>query len=267
MWEQPTWLHVPEWVSGDIWHFPYAFNTFKKYIPPRSLALEVGFGSGRLMTRIARELDCRCVGVDPDDTAFASLAFFSQHHQVTTDPIKGSGFCLPFKDNSFDVVYSEGVIEHFPIEQSQAMMAEHARVCREGGIVVVSVPNRFALLHTLTKLLLGKRFLFYPEASLSAFEVSQLMARARLTTTKRDGFAFGCQFYMFNALFLDQAPAAWPKKLGLKLLSLFHRSPLYHFESPRLNSIVGFQTLVVGRKKLAPSTKQPEADDRCLAHP
>jgi len=248
MWEQPTWLHVPEWVSGDIWHFPYAFHTFKKYIPPQSLALEVGFGSGRLMTRIARELDCRCVGVDPDDTAFSSLSFFSQQHKVSTDPMKGSGFCLPFKDNSFDVVYSEGVIEHFPIEQSQAMITEHARVCREGGIVVVSVPNRFALFHTLTKLLLGKRFLFYPEASLSTFDLSQLMARAGLSTTKRDGFAFGCQFYMLKALFFDQAPTPWPKNLGLKLLSLLRRSPLYHFESPRLNAIAGFQTLVVGRK-------------------
>lgn len=248
MGEQPTWLHVPEWLSGDVWHFPYALRAFKKYIPPRSLALEVGFGSGRLMTRVARDLECRCIGVDPDDTAFASLAFFSRQHNVSTDPVKGSGFCLPFKDNSFDVVYSEGVIEHFPIEQSQAMIAEHARVCRDGGIVVVSVPNRFALFHTLTKLLLGKRFLFYPEASLSAFDLSQLMARAKLSTTKRDGFAFGCQFYMFKALFLDQVPNPWAKEWGLKLLSLFRRSPLYHFESRRLNAIAGFQTLVVGRK-------------------
>ena len=243
-----TWFHIPEWISDDIWHFPYAYEAFKKYIPPQSLALEVGFGSGRIITRIARELGCKCVGVDLEDTAFSSLSFFSQHHRVKTESIKGSGFSLPFKDNSFDVVYSEGVIEHFPIDESQKMLAEHTRVCRRGGLVVVSVPNRFALLHSLTKLLLGKRFLFYPEASLSTFELSRLIARAELTPIKRDGFAFGCQFYMFKALFLDQASTPWLKEFGLTLLSLFNRTNLYHFHNSNLNSLIGFQTLIVGRK-------------------
>ena len=244
----PTWLHVPEWLVGDVWHFPYACQAFRKYIPPRSLALEVGFGSGRLITSIARELDCRCIGVDPDNSAFSSLSFFSERRNTKPEPIKGSGFCLPFKDDSFDVVYSEGVIEHFPLQESQAMVAEHARVCRRGGLVIVSVPNRFALFHSLTKLLLGERFLFYPEASLSTFELSRLMARAGLIPVRRDGFAFGCQFYMFKALFLDQAPNRRLSELGLKLLTLFNRSSLYHFEAPGLNSLIGFQTLVVGRK-------------------
>jgi len=47
--------------------------------------------------------------------------------------MKGDGFSLPFKDESFDVVYSEGVIEHFPIDRSTQMIREHARVCRTGG--------------------------------------------------------------------------------------------------------------------------------------
>lgn len=244
----PTWLHVPEWLSGDVWHFPYALQAFKKHIPPRSFVLEVGFGSGRLITGIAGELDCRCIGVDPEESAFSSLSFFSERRNVKPEPIKGSGFCLPFKNDSFDVVYSEGVIEHFPLPQSQAMVVEHARVCRHSGLVVVSVPNRFALLHSLTKLLLGERFLFYPEASLSTFELSRLMARAGLVPIKRDGFAFGCQFYMFKSLFLDQAPNRHLSELGLRLLTLFNRSTLYHFDAPGLNALIGFQTLLVGRK-------------------
>ncbi len=248
MTEKPTWFHIPEWVLDDIWHFPYAYEAFKKYIPPQSLTLEIGFGSGRIITRIARELDCKCVGVDLEDTAFSSLSVFSRQHRVRIEALRGSGFSLPFKDNSFDVVYSEGVIEHFPIAQSQKMLAEHARVCREGGVVIVSVPNKFALLHSLTKLLLGKRFFFYPEASLSTFELSRLISRAELTPIKRNGFAFGCQFYMFKALFLDQALPPRLKEFGLTLLSLFNRTNLYHFQNPNLNSLIGFQTLIVGRK-------------------
>ena len=247
--EKPQWLYVPEWLQDEAWHFPYAYSTFKKYIPPQALVLEIGFGSGRILSRLAKELDCRCVGVDLEEAAFDSLSFFCEHHGVKVDAMKGSGFVLPFKDNSFDVVYSEGVIEHFPIGRSEEMVREQARVCRGGGLVMVSVPNKFALFHSLTKLLLGKRFLFYPEASLSTFELSRLMAGAGLTPIVRDGFAFGCQFYMFKEFFLDQASSPRLKGMGLRMLTLFKETSLYHFENSWLNSLIGFQTLVVGRKQ------------------
>jgi SAM-dependent methyltransferase len=245
----PGWLYIPEWLLNDTWHFPYAYKTFRKYIPEESLVLEVGFGSGRILTRIARERNCRCVGVDVADGAFPSVSFFSQQQGVTVDAMKGDGFSLPFKDNSFDVVYSEGVIEHFPIGLAADMVSEHARVCRQGGQVIVSVPNKFAFFHSLTKLLLGQRFLFYPENSLSTFELSRFVARAGMTLAVRDGFAFGCQFYMFQAFFLDQTSSTMLKGLGKKLLDLFRKTSLYHFENPWLNSLIGFQTLVVGIRK------------------
>ena len=246
--EKPSWLYIPEWLLADTWHFPYAYKTFRKYIPRESLVLEVGFGSGRILTRIARERNCKCVGVEVEDNAFPSLSFFSQQHGVTVEAMKGDGFSLPFRDESFDVVYSEGVIEHFPIDRAAQMIREHARVCRTGGLVIISVPNKFAFLHSLTKLLLGQRFLFYPERSLSTFELFRLMALSGLNLVVRDGFAFGCQFYMFQAFFLDRISFPILKRINLRLLSLFRETSLYHFENPWLNSLVGFQTLVVGRR-------------------
>jgi len=141
------------------------------------------------------------------------------------------------------------VIEHFPTDYAMAMVKEHARVCRPGGLVLVSVPNKFALVHSLTKRLLGKKFLFYPENSLSTFELSSLMTKAGLIITIRDGFAFGCQFYMFQAFFLDQTSSAILKAIGMRFLNLFRKTSLYHFENPRVNSLIGFQTLVMGRPK------------------
>ena len=228
--QKPQWLYIPEWLVDEVWHFPYAYKTFKKYIPPQAQILEVGFGSGRILSRLAKELDCRCVGVD-------------------LEAIKGSGFILPFKDNSFDAVYSEGVLEHFPQAQSEAMLREHVRVCREGGLVIVSVPNKFAVFHSLTKILLGKRFLFYPERSLSSFELCRWMTKAGLTPIARDGFAFGCQFFMFKAFFLEQALPSWLEAMTSKVLTLFQRTSIYHFQNSRLNSLIGFQTLVVGYKR------------------
>ncbi len=247
--EKPHWLYVPQWLAQDIWHYPYCYKTFSKYIPKGAMVLEVGFGSGRILSRLARELDCKCVGIDLEDGAFDSISLFSQQHGVKVEAIKGTGFSLPFGDDSFNVVFSEGVIEHFPITRSAEMVAEHARVCQPGGKVIISVPNKFSVFHQLTKLLLGKRFLFYPEHSLSTFELCRLMSRAGLSPVVRDGFAFGCQFYMFKAFFLDQAAPPWLNRIGLRMLTLLSRTGIYHFENSTLNSVLGFQTLVVGCKE------------------
>ncbi|MFA5375745.1 MAG: class I SAM-dependent methyltransferase [Dehalococcoidia bacterium] len=253
--QEPTWLYFPEWLKNDTWHFPYAYSTFRKHIPKDSHVLEVGFGSGRILTKIARELNCRCVGVDIPDHAFPTIAFFCQQEGVHVEALKGDGFALPFKDGSFEVVYSEGVIEHFPIERSVQMLKEHVRVCKPGGIVIVSVPNKFALFHSLTKRLLGPRFLFYPEASYSNKQLAKFMKQAGLSLIARDGFAFGCQFYMFQAFYLEET---FPKaskstgKIGLGILNILKKMHLYHFDNPQLNAMIGFQTMAVGRKITLP---------------
>ena len=48
---------------------------------------------------------------------------------------------LPFRDGSFDAIYSMGTIEHFP--ESETALREMHRVLRPGGRAVVGVPNRW----------------------------------------------------------------------------------------------------------------------------
>ena len=47
---------------------------------------------------------------------------------------------IPFADESFDVVYSMGTIEHF--EETEHAVTEIARVLAPGGRAIVGVPNR-----------------------------------------------------------------------------------------------------------------------------
>ncbi|MEO8260325.1 MAG: class I SAM-dependent methyltransferase [Acidobacteriota bacterium] len=48
---------------------------------------------------------------------------------------------LPFRDNSFDAIYSMGTIEHF--DETERAVEEMARVLKPGGRAIVGVPNRY----------------------------------------------------------------------------------------------------------------------------
>jgi SAM-dependent methyltransferase len=48
---------------------------------------------------------------------------------------------LPFRDASFDAIYSMGTIEHF--EETERAVEEMARVLKPGGRAIVGVPNRY----------------------------------------------------------------------------------------------------------------------------
>ena len=48
---------------------------------------------------------------------------------------------LPFRDASFDAIYSMGTIEHF--DETERAVGEIARVLKPGGRAIVGVPNRY----------------------------------------------------------------------------------------------------------------------------
>jgi SAM-dependent methyltransferase len=47
---------------------------------------------------------------------------------------------LPFRDASFDAIYSMGTIEHF--DETERAVEEMARVLKPGGRAIIGVPNR-----------------------------------------------------------------------------------------------------------------------------
>ncbi len=59
---------------------------------------------------------------------------------------------LPFADNSFDCVWSSGVLEHFQLSEQLAILQESTRVARRA--VISLVPNRLSLAYRY-----GKRYM------------------------------------------------------------------------------------------------------------
>lgn len=98
--------------------------------------LEVGVGSGAQSALLSRWV--RSVTVDNDlriiGAARPNLERFGRGVQV----LAGNGFNLPFRDGSFGVAISQGLLEHFDDEHIGALVREKLRVSRS---IVFNVPS------------------------------------------------------------------------------------------------------------------------------
>lgn len=69
---------------------------------------------------------------------WVNIDFYSNDKRVrNVNILKG----FPYEDNSFDVVYSSHVIEHFTSEQAAFVLGEARRILKKGGIVRTVVPD------------------------------------------------------------------------------------------------------------------------------
>ena len=92
--------------------------------------LEVGVGKGRMVSILRNNgIEAEFHGVDITENA----------KQSGTLAVIGDARKLPFPDNTFDLVYSLGVIEHFP--ETFSAVTEHARVAKNGGHVLITTPH------------------------------------------------------------------------------------------------------------------------------
>lgn len=91
--------------------------------------LDVGGGPGYFAAEFESR-GARYVGVEPDAGEMSAAGI------AVSQAVRGDGTALPFRDDTFDVVYSSNVAEHIP--NPWAMADEMLRVARPGGLVVLS---------------------------------------------------------------------------------------------------------------------------------
>jgi len=86
----------------------------------------------------ASQRGARAYGVDISEPTViqARAAFGSETLRSAVSDVRD----LPFRDDSFDAVYSMGTIEHFA--ETERAIAEMARVLKPGGRAIIGVPNR-----------------------------------------------------------------------------------------------------------------------------
>jgi ubiquinone/menaquinone biosynthesis C-methylase UbiE len=104
--------------------------------------LEVGCGSG-FAVQLFAEAGARVTAVDLTDWAVATTRARLDAFGLDAEVRRADGEDLPFADDSFDLVFSWGVIHHS--SDMEAALSELVRVCRPGGRLVLMVYNRRSL--------------------------------------------------------------------------------------------------------------------------
>lgn len=160
--------------------------------------LEVGCGMGTDLLQFARG-GARCVGVDITPRSVEITRHRFRLYGAEGAFMISDGERLPFRGESFDVVYSNGVLHHTP-DTSGAIREVH-RVLRPGGTAKVMLYHRNSLHYwveiILRRGILGAEFLRgrSPEAIMSrVIEFSDHDARplVKVYTRKQTRDLFGC---------------------------------------------------------------------------
>ncbi len=104
--------------------------------------LDLGSGKGSFLIQCAQN-DAIAKGIELNSGYIETSIKRASDTGVNVDVIQGVGEELPFKEKEFDFVNLCEVIEH--VSNPGKMLEEVYRVLEKGGLVYVSVPNRFGI--------------------------------------------------------------------------------------------------------------------------
>jgi ubiquinone/menaquinone biosynthesis C-methylase UbiE len=192
--------------------------------------LEIGVGMGADHIEFARAMPRTLAGVDLTPRAIDHTTRRAEIYGIKSDLIVADAENLPFDDNSFDLVYSWGVIHHSP--DTQSAVNEIHRVLRFGGQARVMIYHRYSMVGLMLwaryGLLKGRPWLTLDEIYSSylespgtkAYSISEAHSMFRKFTKveMRTQLTFGDLLegevgQRHHSLALSFAKMAWPRGL------------------------------------------------------
>lgn len=112
--------------------------------------LEAGCGTARSSLRISEHHDLSVVCLDITLEALLIAQKLFHENNKSAFFVCGDLRSLPFKNEAFDFIFSDGAIEHF--KKTHRAISELFRVLREGGGTLVTVPHISISMLTLGQL-------------------------------------------------------------------------------------------------------------------
>jgi len=152
--------------------------------------------------------------------------------------VRGDAFRLPFKEACLDLVYHQGLLEHFTAPQK--ILMENRRVLKVGGHAIADVPQRYHP-YTLVKhiLIAMNRWFAGWETEFSRSQLERLFRKVDLDPVgfygdwMRPSFGYRAMRELLKKISvrLPLYPASSPlgAKLRLKAAEWFRRSRWAHY--------------------------------------
>jgi len=104
---------------------------------PGALVLDAGCGIGGSSRLLAKNFNCKVIGIDLADRFIEAAAFLTQgtHLENQVEYQQGSVLELPFEDHFFDAVLCQHILMN--IEDKSSAIKEFSRVLKPGGRLIL----------------------------------------------------------------------------------------------------------------------------------
>lgn len=133
---------IDKYISNaSIWQKRMA-ACVNRYIDQGS-ALEAGCGYGLISLLIGDRFNRTLLDFESKALDGARNVFSQAKQQANF--VLGSVFNMPFDNESFNLVFNTGVLEHFTFEERRKAIIEMARVTKKNGFIIIALPNHFSV--------------------------------------------------------------------------------------------------------------------------
>lgn len=168
--------------------------------------IECGCGSGYIQKKIIKNFKCQGAFLDISKEALKYTKNNLKNAKFKKDPqfIQGSILSIPLKDNSYDIVWNSGVLEHFLENDQKKAFKEMIRITKPGGKTIIFIPSSYGKIYLKMKKLAEKNKTWKAGYEVPLMSMKKLVPKEYKIQYKEYSYGFISQLHYLKYLFKNK---------------------------------------------------------------